>query len=857
MADGKSKAALDSAKELHKKVGSADSESLLIDAYLLRIRALSDQNMALEAKSLGALVGERFPAARERLEALSARVAGQGSDLDELLRPLNDPELSADRRASIEQIIQNQITDLASLAGCAALPPEHRLRTAAAAIDRAFNSVTSGPVTDEQIALPEVSHRSPLANWKLLIRAIACFYRNQDEACAESLAAINPESAPSRLVPAMQAMLAPTPGEKPAAGTSAGDLKPAGTALVARTNGSLRELRRALSDLDEAFAQAPNPAQVFKAARAAVRECRQSAPDLLVELQRRAAIRGEVAGLDCDRMIAALEGGPRPNALFFRDLARELERTGDNEDLMRASEYWDSFRQEALREKWIAEDSLEMAALYLHMAEVLGRMPGELLRQMQAPTGKAASRERNYFRFRGDLYSLASRIDAHPDCYSQWLRWARKNGTAEAEEVARAWSKALPDAVEPLLFLMEEAEKRHAFPTALSYLDKAERIDGVHSTIRMARLRLLARAAMRHLQKKKPHLAAQKLEEILALPQSRQGDRPAFLSALQGLICLASNDTLGADQAFLGVEMALGDGLAALLFVFGCAAAAKRNDLVTMPAIHTVSEDRKSRLPGSMARAVMLASDIGLTQNFRLPFEYFDETEARFPRAVGSLNVEQIRVLGELGLATEHPRLAWAASAAGLDRGGPTEAYFLLLRARALPHGMSERYEALAAAAAELGRAHRDMEVVSQAVEAGRELFDEEPMSLTAEQARDVLRREKASPAFPAFSVPGPDYSDLSPDDRCMCPTCRAGRGESVDDDSDNPFEGPDERLDEAEMRRIFFEKAPPGIPRDMLPALYDAASEAFSQGADPMEIIAQMLFNDSPGRKKKKGRRR
>jgi uncharacterized protein len=858
--DGKSKTALDNAKEFHKEQGSAESEILLIDAYLARIRALSDQNLVVEAKSLIALVRERFPSAKERLDNLNSAASARGGDLDELLKPLNDPGLSAERRAAIEQVIQNQVTDLAPLAGCAALPPEHGLRQAAAAIDRAFGVVTSGPVTDQQIALPEVSHRSPLANWKLLIRAIACFYRNQDKACEDCLAAIRPESAPWRLVPAMRAMLGATPGARLAA-KPAVNLKPAEAALKSRTSGSLGEFRRALADLDHAFAHAEQPAQVFKAVRAAVRECRQSAPDLLVELRQMVCVRGEVAGLETQRMIVALEGAPRRDAIFFRDLARALERTGDSEDLMQACECWDCFRQEAVHEGWFAERSLEIAALYLHMAGLLGRMPAVLLREMQRPFDRAVSRESNYFCFPEELYARACLIDPHPDAFSQWLRWARGNSIVEAESVARAWSKALPDAVEPLLFLMEEAEKRNAFPTALSCLEKAERIDAVNSAVRAARLRLLAAAALQHLQKKKPHLAAQRLAEIGALPQSRQGDRPAFLDAIRVLICLASGDKPGASQALLEVERGLGDGLAALIFISGCAASAKRKDLVFLPFPDTLPEQQRSHLPASMARAIALAADIGLTRNFRLPIEYFDETEAQFPRISGSLNLEQIRLLGELGIVSEHPGLAWAASAAGLDRGGPTEAYFLLLRARALPEGLDDRYQALTAAAAELGRTHRDMEVVSRAVEAGRDLFDEDPLSLTADQARDVLRREKASPDFPSGSSPGPDYSDLFPDNLCMCPACRGKRGQSSDPDLDDTFNLDVPGLDEDEMKRSFFENAPKDIPREILPALFEVAKEAFFRGEDPMEILSQIFLEEAParknpaGRKKKKGR--
>jgi hypothetical protein len=838
--NGKSKTALDAAKEFHKKQGNADSEIVLIDAYLARIQALADQNLAVEAKSLIAVVRERFPSAKERLDGLNAIASARGGNLEDLLRPLNDPGLSAERRASIEQVIQNQVTDLAALAGCAVLPPEHGLRQAARAIDEAFSVVTSGPVTDEQIALAEVSHRSPLAPWKLLIRAIACFYRDQDKSCEEYLAAIKPESAPWRLVDAMRGILS----AKAVAG-----LKPAEAGLVSRIIVRLGEVRGALANLDRSFAHGEPPGQVFKAVRVAVRECRQSAPDLLAGLQRMIFVKGEMAGLDGERMIAALEGPPRRDANLFRDLAQALERTGDSEDLMRACEWWDCFYREAVHEGWFADRSIEAAALYLHMAGMLRRMPKELLREMQRPIGGAVSREGNYFRFPEELYARACLIDRHSDSFLQWLRWAEGESIGEAENVARAWNKAIPDAIEPLLFLMEQAETRNAFPSALSYLDKAERIDAVNSTVRTARLRLLAAAAIQHLQKKKPHLAEKKLSEIAALPQSRQGDRPAFLAALRCLICGASGDKPGADEAHREVDRVLGDRLAAMILIFGCAASTKQHASVFLPSPTELAEQQRSGLPASMARAIAVAQDVGLTRRFQLPIPYFKETEARFARASGSLNVEQIRSLGELGIATKHPGLAWAATVAGLERGGPEEAYFLLLRARALPEGLGDRYDALTAAAAELGRHHRDMEVVGRAVEAGRNPFDDSPFTLTADQARDVLRKEKGSPAFPSFYSPGPDYSNLFPDDACMCPSCRGERGAPPD---------VDDRVsaDLEEMERSFYEAAPRDIPSEILPALFEVAKEAFFSGEDPDEILSRIL-EDPRGGKRKKGRRR
>ena len=154
------------------------------------------------------------------------------------------------------------------------------------------------------------------------------------------------------------------------------------------------------------------------------------------------------------------------------------------------------------------------------------------------------------------------------------------------------------------------------------------------------------------------------------------------------------------------------------------------------------------------------------------------------------------------------------------------------------------------------------MEVVGRAVEAGRDLFDEDPLSLTADQARVVLRKEKASPAFPSRSSPGPDYSDLFPDDLCMCPACRGKRGQSSDPDLDDIFNLDARELDEDEMKRSFFENASKDIPREILPVLFEVAKESFFRGEDPTEILSQILLEDAPtrknppGRKKKKGRR-
>jgi hypothetical protein len=834
---GKFKTALETAKDFHRAQQTVASEALLLDAYVARIQSLVNQHLEPEAKSLLELVRQRFPAAKDRLNSILVAVSARGGELAGLVQPLNDPELSAERRAHIEKLIQTEVPDLSALANCAALPADHSLRVAAAALDRAFETVTSGAVTDAQIALPEVSRRSPLAPWKMLIRAIACFHRGDDDACRESLAAIQPESVPARLVPAMQAML----GAKPAT-----PLKPAESHLIAATLPTFTELRQALAVMDRAFAEDDGDGPTFTAARNAVSACQRNAPELLTLLKQLIFIRGGVAHMNPERMMAALEGPPRKDAEFFRKYACALEGSSDEEDIAEACELWDQFRKAAVREGWFRDNGLEAATLYLHMADILEKVPEDLLRQVQRssgwPGGPVAAEGRDFL-YPDKLYARACALDPHPEAFSKWLRWASRRSKSKTDDVAKAWHKIRPDDLDPILHLMAEAQKRNAFPTALALLAEAERIDAVHPVVRGARLQLLAGSAVVYVQKNKPHLALEKIAQLETLPHSRQGDRPAFLAALRLLVALASKNVTEADAARRQVESLLGM-LGAGLLVFGLAEWAKRPDMVDLaPARKLSKQDRKS-LPKAMARVMAIVEDIGF-KKFQLPVNYFDETQAQFAGAARTLDVQELRCLGELGIATNRPKLAWAVSGEGLKRGGPSEAHFMLLRAEAIPPGNGPRYLALGAAAVQLGRFHGDMKVVEKATQIVRNPFGGS-ISLTLDQAREVVRKELASPGYPGPFKPGPDYRHLMP-----------GRIPLIDfaepEDFGDPFD--DDMPDEEELEKIVLASAPKGMPPKLARMLLDALKVGLMNGLTPDEVVAEILgdFAEKP----KKGRRK
>ena len=133
----------------------------------------------------------------------------------------------------------------------------------------------------------------------------------------------------------------------------------------------------------------------------------------------------------------------------------------------------------ALREGLFRADSVEDATLYLHMAELLGKVPAPVLRELQRVGGSGCIPVAGVkgFQLPEQLYARACAINPHAEAFSQWMRWALKQSVPAAEDVARKWNVIRSEDLEPRLLLMKQAEKRSAISTALSHLAKAERID--------------------------------------------------------------------------------------------------------------------------------------------------------------------------------------------------------------------------------------------------------------------------------------------------------------------------------------------------------------------------------------------
>jgi hypothetical protein len=807
--------ALERAKAVHKSCGTAASEALLVDAYAERIRSLLRRNLTIEARSLIDLVRERYPSARTRLDGLIGHVGERRVSLDDLVRPLADPDLAADRRAAIEQTVKRDVDDLAALAGCEALVTDHPLRQAASALERALAAVTSGPVAEEFLALPEVSHRSPLAPWKPLVRAIASFHSGAVEACRRYLDAIEAGSVPARLVPAIHAML----------DRDVATLTPAAAALRAQITRPTA-LGSALHALDEAFASGKR-GPILKAVRSALQECERSSPGQIDVLKQRSSVRCAMAGLEAAKVVHAMGGPSRHDATFLRLLARGMEETKDVENIVLACRFWEDFRQAAVHEGWFAGNGPEAATLALHMASLLGHVPEHTLGDLQR-SARAEARsdgETLTFLFPEELYSRACVLDPHAEAFEQWMDWASRQPGDQAERVARAWHKIRPRDTKPLLRLLKGAEARGAIGAALGCAAKLEQIDPLHPAIRGTQFRLLVGSVLRHVRQKKPPLAEADAIALAALPDAQQGDRSAFVAAVRVLLAAARDRQEEAASGRAELERLVGS-TAAMLLLFAVASAAKQRALARLDPPSRLSKVERRSLPGAVAMVCSLSGELKL--KFELPWPWIAETAKQFAHTRQELGVHQLSALGDAALASRHADLAYAVSAAGLERRGTTEARFLLLRARCVV-GDITRHVVCSKAAAELARQAQDVELVEQSVELVRGLFEFDQVTVTLAQARDVLDKERAEPAPPSRSRRGPDYRGFVP--ICQCAKCRRARGEGVGP-GDFFSDELDDDFDELDVPFELPPDVPPGVAEELMREVVSAIrrGETFEQ---------------------------
>jgi hypothetical protein len=861
-----SKSALQLAKDLYKRSATTESETLLTDAYKARIDDLLRLGMTEEAKTLLGIMRERFPQALPRLTELGREICAQDGKLEEVVAQLADRELPAEERDRIETLIRQRIWDLRALGAVSSLPSEHSLRKAASALAAAFQAVTTGPVDDAVLELPEVSRRSPLASWKALIWAIACYHRGEDEECGRWLQTIPIDSVPARVLPTFTVMLKSKPGAKTESKSNVAAQK-----LIAEAGDHGAALRSALIDLEDAL-QAKQKKRILDAAQTAMAATNHCGAVTRERLRQHIEVRSEMQRIPQASIDAALGGAPRRDAYYFRLLARTLEDQQNMDSDAEAVVVWSEFRREAIKEKWFTPGGLEDGILSLHMAELIERVPAEIIEDLKEEMtlyrnpGKG-NKEEEQVPSPATLYERACKADPHLEAFQAWLNWARKQDLWQvADNVAEQWRMSRPADIQPLLYLMESTEKRDAFKKSLKYLDEAENLDRLNPEVRRARLRLLLSGTLRHLQQRKAHLALGGIEQIETVPEVRPGEIAALGAALRWCAAMIGQEKAVQGEQETQLNKLMGSVAAHLLM----ASVAEKAEMLLTGSLHPlkIATIPAVELLGGVARSCVLGEWAGLA--IALPRDWNKHLIAAL-NLPNSLDAAQMRVMGEAALDRHSAELGYAVSTAGLAKGG-ANAEFLFLRARSLPLQTSLRREGCTTASLELARRERNTGLAGRILDHlnGKKEndrrrwrfgsgmgYDQRIASrvLSPQLLSKILEEEQRLDQFPGYDIgQAPQYAEELGDSFCDCPKCRARRGEDGEDidDGDNFDDGDD--FDEEEEA---FDGSPPrslkqmaerleqmlsSLPPPLAQAVAQHLKKAVAAGESPIDAIERIM---------------
>ncbi|MFO8072677.1 MAG: hypothetical protein R6V85_12470 [Polyangia bacterium] len=799
--------ALSRAKALHRRDRTDEAENLVARAYSARADAMIASGMRVEAKALLDVVESDFTRHREIVLCGRARLAALNGEVDDLLAPLARHYLPAEKRRGIEDDIRRFVVDPRHVAECEILSREHPLRLAAAELSAALEAATSGPVVEEDLACPSVSRRSPLAPWKLLARAIAAFYRRDDATCEELIGALPPESAPAAIAPAFGPLLG---GARPRIAT------PPVAALVAAVLGERARLRDTLAAVDETIA-AGKRLQAGRVAKAAMKECLRTSPELAGRLAQRIAARCLLIYIPFEQVRRALGGKITIDSDFWRLFVRTneilAERHGEAMSLCDACAGLEELRRHCLAEGRFTKDGPEEAALYLRMIDLLDLPPDTIVEEARAlferdgdglanvykgqpPQIRARAslgqRRDFYFLYPERIWERACHGDPDPDILKRRFEWtAARNGDWRAlDEIALAWREAAPGDVRPLLHLARSAENRGSLKKALGHVERAETIEPNRADVQRARRRLLAATARRHLAQRKPHLVERDLDCLARLPGAEEAGRRAMIAALRFSMHVLTGDIERARSHLVALQELLGDDLAAAAL---CEATAELDGALSGASGELLPDAPALVPPGSIALAAARVCAIGEDHEAPLgpPRQWRKRIVDDLAAGSGALGATELAALARAATRARQHDLAYAASGAGLALGSPHAARFLLLRADALPPARWLRILMCLRAALGLARRAGDSELVGEILTAHRESGRRARFPATLlrgggvleeldhSRTEEVILRERDAASRPSSAGDDPTDSwwteELAP---CDCPACRRARGE-------------------------------------------------------------------------------
>jgi tetratricopeptide (TPR) repeat protein len=747
LARGQTREAVEAAKEFLKQVPSAEAEALVVEAYQARIQALIASGMYKEAGALAALVSERFPASQARVAPFIRQSEVASGNFEALLTELS--YAAPPRRRELEAILTQAMHDPAVLADSTALPADHPLKRMAIAVRELFSAVTSGPLPEGVLAaLDDIPRHSPLAPWKLLIRALDAFYRHADASVSANLDGIPLDSGPGRLVPVLRRLIGETkPTEqRSVAVTTLLDKVSGGRTLL---QGHLTRLTHALTGRDVRTALAAVQAVLpqFESSPSALR--RTLLATLLHHWHR--------ADLPPPALLRVLPRSKRDPDIL-RLIALTIERT----DWSDALALWDEYVTAAIETGILPATGPEISRVLLHMAGLFPEDAEDVWDVFDVESEEALQQVIRAGQLpacfdRGALLERARRADPAPQVFRALVAHYDRRQPKRAEAEAEAWRRAHSQDLEPLLYLIRAAEGRGALRKALAFLAEAESINRVHPEVRQTRFRLLLAGAERRIKEGKRALALTDLDRLEQEPRAAEGDHRAYLVALRWAVARRAADAPSVAQCEQTLRTSVGNPAL--------------HDLIlgTVAASFGIEASKPLATPSQAEAIEALARGCDLFHALNRPLIVPPVLLAQVEKGLHNASVAQLHALCMGGLRIGQPALTYAASTYGLAQDGSLMHRFLLARGQALQAATSfeerERARQCLRVARELAARVRDMDAVREASAALQTLpagiglnpwmWDSPPLSevpATQEEIQRTIDAERQRRATPAFS---------------------------------------------------------------------------------------------------------
>jgi hypothetical protein len=712
LAKGDTRGAVEAAKLLVREEPGTASETLAVSAYAERIKFLIAEGLGREAAALASIVRERFPAQLSPWTSLLDDARFAAGDFDWILSELSDA--SEERRAAVEERLLPWIVDPAAIARSAALDPADALAREARVVAELFDTITSRLASPEAMAaLGDIRRRSPFAPWKLLVRAIDAFHRNDDDRVTANVGAIDPRSPAARA----GAVLSELTG-----GRAKGQRSFHVERLIDRVSGGRATIASQIRSI-EAAAKADDRRRIRDEMRALSKSFDTLSP--YVREQLRLAL----------LPLVGLYFEPEQLAGLMRIDERDMERYGATLVELTGMPFvggiWAGYADGRLEtgefEPWQA------AEIYLHALSMGGdeEVP---FAWMDPPDDHPAGEQLDTARIIEKIIAarpapaVLERLTPHFD------RLDKK----ELRRVLTAWRKADPQAPEPLLRLLRLAEKQRRYDDALPLIRHGDRMKTIDPEFARLRLRLSLRRAEQLLGAKKREAAASLLAELAARPEDLGEDVATYVLALQWAAAPpATAAELLAELTQRGVvgELVLAQVMGSLGMQFA------------LPASHASAED----LLEGVRRGITALHSVHVIPRHAAWFvqrtqPYVDRADERQSLAIGSA-----------ALVSEMMDLAWAATARGLEIAGPLLHRVLLLRAEILLDLRAERTRTIAAIEAVRALAQRahDSDSVARAteLEQGLVFFRRNEQQLSPDDIAMVVEHERS--AAPPVRRPG------------------------------------------------------------------------------------------------------